>query len=64
MSTTENAMSLHHNGAHEELSKTRPTSTLSDSRLSPSSATRTLDDHTLTVDWDGPDDPASPRKYA
>jgi hypothetical protein len=64
MSTTENDMSLHHNDAHEEHSKTRPTSTLTESHLLPPSSTRNLDDHILTVDWDDPDDPENPRKYA
>jgi hypothetical protein len=64
MSTTENAMSLHHGYVQEEHSKTRPTSTLTESHLLPPSNIRNLDDHILTVDWDGPDDPANPRKYA
>jgi hypothetical protein len=64
MSTTENTMSLHHNEAHEEHSKTRPTSTLTESHLLPPSSTRNLDGHILAIDWDGPDDPENPRKYA
>ena len=57
-------MSFHHNNAHEEHNKTRPTSTLTESRLLPPNSTRELDDHILTIDWDGPDDPENPRKYA
>ncbi|KAN0121131.1 MFS general substrate transporter [Russula decolorans] len=64
MSTTENAMSLHHGYVQEEHSKTRPTSTLTESHLLPPSNIRNLDDHILTVDWDGPDDPANPRNWS
>ena len=67
MFTTENVSSLHHNDAHEEHSKTRPSSTLTENHpLPPSTASSThdLNDHVLTVDWDGPDDPENPRKYA
>jgi hypothetical protein len=63
MSTTENVMSLHPNDAHEEQGKTRPISTLTENHLLPPSSTHDLDDHVLTVDWDGPDDPENPRKY-
>ena len=54
----------HHNDIKEEQSKTRPTSTLTESHLLPPGNACNLDDHVLTVDWDGPDDPADPRKYA
>lgn len=64
MSTAKNAMSPHYSDAREEHSKSGPTSTLTESHLSPPSSTPDLDGHSLTVDWDGPDDPENPRKYA
>ena len=64
MSTTENSTSFHHDDAREEHVKTRPTSTLTESHLLPPSSTHDLNDHIVTVDWDGPDDPENPRKYA
>ena len=68
MSTTESAISLHHNDAHEEHGKTRPTATESstptEGHLLPPSSTHDLDDHILAVDWEGADDPENPRKYA
>jgi hypothetical protein len=64
MSETENAISIHHIDAPDEHSKTRPTSTLTESHLLPPRSTRDLDDHIVIVDWDGPDDPENPRKYA
>ena len=52
------------NNAHEHR-KTHPPSTPTHGRLSPPSSTTTSsDDHILDVDWDGPDDPENPRKYA
>jgi hypothetical protein len=61
MSTTEKAMSLNRNNAHDEHSMTHPP-TLTRGHLSPPSSTS--DDHILAVDWDGPNDPENPRKYA
>jgi hypothetical protein len=61
MSTTEKAMSLNRNDAHDEHSKT-DSRTLTRGHLS--SPSGTSDDHILTVDWDGPNDPENPRKYA
>jgi hypothetical protein len=54
-------MSLNPNNAGEEHSKTHTPSITRD-HLSPPNSTS--DDHTLTVDWDGPNDPENPRKYA
>ena len=61
MTTTEEGMSLNLNNAHDEHSKTRPPTSTRGHLSSPS---RTGDDHILTVDWDGPNDPENPRKYA
>ena len=60
-------MSLNHSSAHVEYSEAHLPSTLTPSHLTlPSSvaSTRANDNHILTVDWDGPDDPENPRKYA
>jgi hypothetical protein len=57
-------MSLNHSSAHDELSETHPPSAATPSHLSPPSSTRASDDRIITVDWDGPDDPENPRKYA
>ena len=64
ISTTEKDMSLNHNSVHDEHSGTHLPSALTPSHLSPPSSTRASDDRILTVDWDGPDDPENPRKYA
>jgi hypothetical protein len=61
MSTTEKAMSLDRNNAHDEHGKTYPPSL---TRGHPSAPSSTSDDHVLTADWDGPNDPENPRKYA
>lgn len=56
-------MSLNRNNAHDEHNKTHPgPPTLTRGHLSPPSGTS--DDHILIVDWDGPNDPENPRKYA
>ena len=60
MSTTEKAISTIDHNARDEHSKANPPLTCGH-LLPPSS---TSDDHILTVDWDGPDDPENPRKYA
>ena len=61
MSAAEKGMSLNRDYAHDEHSKTHsPTPTRG--HLPPPSST--TDDHILTVDWDGPNDPENPRKYA
>jgi hypothetical protein len=62
----ENATSETHNDSHhhDEISETHRhshTSTLQGRLLSQNS---TNHDNILTVDWDGPDDPENPRKYA
>ena len=57
-------MSLHRSGAHDEHGGTHLFPTPTPSRLSPLGSTRASDDRILTVDWDGPDDPENPRKYA
>ena len=59
-------MSLNHSSALDEHSETPLPSTLTPSHLSPPGSTRLgdADDRILTVDWDGPDDPENPRKYA
>jgi hypothetical protein len=54
-------MSLDRNNAHDEHSKTYPPSL---TRGHPSAPSSTSDDHVLTADWDGPNDPENPRKYA
>jgi len=54
-------MSLNRNDAHDEHSKT-DLPTLTRGHLS--SPSSTSGDHILTVDWDGPNDPENPRKYA
>jgi hypothetical protein len=54
-------MSLNRNSAHDEHGKTHPPTLARDHLLPPSS---TGDDRILTVDWDGPNDPENPRKYA
>jgi len=64
ISTTEKDMSLNHSSTHIEHSETPLPSTLTPSRLSPPGSTRASDDRIITVDWDGPDDPDNPRKYA
>jgi hypothetical protein len=51
-------MSLNRNNAH---SMTHPPTPFR-GHLSPPSSTS--NDHILTVDWDGPNDPENPRKYA
>jgi hypothetical protein len=56
-------MSLNHSSAHDDNGTHLP-STPTPSHLSPQGSTRASDDHILTVDWDGPDDPENPRKYA
>lgn len=61
MSTTDKAMSLNRNSAHDEHGQTHPPTLTRDHLLPPSS---TSDDRILTVDWDGPNDPENPRKYA
>jgi hypothetical protein len=50
------------NHADDKHSETHPPSTLTHGHLSPQS--NTSGDHILAVDWDGPDDPENPRKYA
>jgi hypothetical protein len=57
-------MSLNYSSAHDEHSETQLPSTLTPSHLSPPGSTRANDDRILTVDWEGPDDPENPRKYA
>jgi len=59
-------MSLNHTSAHDEHTETHPPLILTPSQLSPPSSTQLGDgdDRILTVDWDGPDDPENPRKYA
>ena len=54
-------MSLSLNDAHDEHSKTHPSIPAHD-HLSPPSQAQASDDHILTVDWDGPNDPENPRK--
>jgi hypothetical protein len=54
-------MSLNHSS--DEHSETHFPSTPTPSHLSPPGSTRASDDFP-TVDWDGPDDPENPRKYA
>jgi hypothetical protein len=54
-------MSLDRNNVHDEHSKAH-IPTLTRGHLSPPSSAD--DDHILTVDWDGPNDPENPRKYA
>lgn len=49
-------MSLNHSSTHDENTETH--------LPSPLTPTQASDDHILTVDWDGPDDPENPRKYA
>jgi hypothetical protein len=64
MSTTGKAIYLDRNNAHDEHSKIHPP-TLNHGQLSSiSSPSSSSDDHILTVDWDGPNDPENPRKYA
>jgi hypothetical protein len=48
------------NHANDKL--THPPLTPTHDHLSPPSGTSS--DHILTVDWDSPDDPENPRKYA
>ena len=55
-------MSLNHSNQNDN--ETHPPSTLTPSHLSPPGSTRASDDHILIIDWDGPDDPENPRKYA
>jgi hypothetical protein len=57
-------MSLNRNISHDEHRETHPPSTPIHDHLSPPSSTTGSDDHILIVDWDGPDDPENPRKYA
>jgi hypothetical protein len=57
-------MSLDHRSARDEHSETDLPSTPSHVRVSAPGSTRASDDRILTVDWDGPDDPENPRKYA
>jgi hypothetical protein len=54
-------MTLDHNNARDEHSKTHPP-TLTRGQLSPPGSTS--DDQIVTVGWDGPNDPENPRKYA
>ena len=55
-------MSLDRNNAHDEHSKAHPPTLTRDHLSAPSSIS---DDHILTtLDWDGPNDPENPRKYA
>jgi hypothetical protein len=62
ISTTEKDMSLNFSNAHGEHNETHLPST--PNHLSPPGSTRASDDRILIVDWDGPDDPENPRKYA
>ena len=59
-------MSLSHSSAHDGHSESHLSSTPTPSHLAlaPPSCSRASDDRILTVDWDGPDDPENPRKYA
>ena len=57
-------MSLNYGSAHDEHSETQLSSTQTPGHLSPPGSARASDDRILTVDWDGPDDPENPRKYA
>ncbi|KAN0121135.1 MFS polyamine transporter [Russula decolorans] len=56
-------MSLNHSSAHDDNGTHLP-STPTPSHLSPQGSTRASDDHILTVDWDGPDDPENPRNWS
>ncbi|KAI0002444.1 MFS polyamine transporter [Russula compacta] len=65
MSSTERAVSQIYSDAHKGPSAIHSPTTLTQSRpLDLSSTQASGDDHVLTVDWDGPDDPENPRNWS